>query len=424
MNQEFTPLDSSNFYSLQNSDDFNNQFIQHLNSNQNSQAINIRSNPLQRQLLEDSKNALSPMFINDFNNSTNLSESSFSPANNDNSKNLNDIIQQNNNSNFLFYNSLPSNTNSALQGIPISNPKFKQFDRTPLAQADSPYSIDNDNSAILSSVKINHNNSNYKNGISHKLDMFPSLFDDAADLSPSNSLNNNNNINSVFGSYNSSNNNNNLLNFNNNRVSELRNMATSPPTDTSDLYSTSLPIMNNWQRNLNFQHLNDLQPVLENNSFSNSPGFPQSSQAAFSPDSPFSTSFDLREPELDVKKRRRRESHNAVERRRRDYINEQIQELYNLLPDSMRDQSIKPNKGLILRKSVAYIKELKNKIPNENLNHNPNDNLQNYPNMSSGLSAMLGGSAYNGQSGKGPNGIRIPSSQISQSFQNNNNVPQ
>jgi hypothetical protein len=39
------------------------------------------------------------------------------------------------------------------------------------------------------------------------------------------------------------------------------------------------------------------------------------------------------------KRRRRRESHNAVERRRRDNINERIAELATLIPESMLDPS-------------------------------------------------------------------------------------
>ncbi|OBZ91119.1 Transcription factor E3 [Choanephora cucurbitarum] len=59
------------------------------------------------------------------------------------------------------------------------------------------------------------------------------------------------------------------------------------------------------------------------------------------------------------KKRRRRESHNAVERRRRDNINERINELATLLPD--RD-AVKSNKGTILRKSVDHIRFLHDKL--------------------------------------------------------------
>lgn len=70
---------------------------------------------------------------------------------------------------------------------------------------------------------------------------------------------------------------------------------------------------------------------------------------------PFSNSMQ----QLFDKKRRRRESHNAVERRRRDNINERIFELSTLLPE--RDAS-KNNKGTILRKSVNHIRLLHDKV--------------------------------------------------------------
>ncbi|OBZ88813.1 Microphthalmia-associated transcription factor [Choanephora cucurbitarum] len=62
------------------------------------------------------------------------------------------------------------------------------------------------------------------------------------------------------------------------------------------------------------------------------------------------------------KRRRRRESHNAVERRRRDNINERIQELGTLLPESVDDGVNRMNKGTILRKSVEQIRKLQNDV--------------------------------------------------------------
>ena len=62
------------------------------------------------------------------------------------------------------------------------------------------------------------------------------------------------------------------------------------------------------------------------------------------------------------KRRRRRESHNAVERRRRDNINDRIHELGTLLPDLENDGINKPNKGYILRKSVEQIKSLQHEV--------------------------------------------------------------
>ncbi|KAJ1550763.1 hypothetical protein HK096_005167 [Nowakowskiella sp. JEL0078] len=61
---------------------------------------------------------------------------------------------------------------------------------------------------------------------------------------------------------------------------------------------------------------------------------------------------------INERRRRRRESHNAVERRRRDNINEKIQELATLLPDLAQDVQNKPNKGVILRRSVDYIRHI------------------------------------------------------------------
>lgn len=103
---------------------------------------------------------------------------------------------------------------------------------------------------------------------------------------------------------------------------------------------------------------------------------------------------------LNEKRRRRRESHNAVERRRRDNINEKIHELSTLIPENILNPGNgegtigKPNKGIILRKSVEYIKHLqvmlekqesrnkelekelqKLKDKNVNTSANPEDNM-------------------------------------------------
>ncbi|KAF9416779.1 hypothetical protein BGZ94_010116 [Podila epigama] len=68
---------------------------------------------------------------------------------------------------------------------------------------------------------------------------------------------------------------------------------------------------------------------------------------------------------INEKRRRRRESHNAVERRRRDNINEKIQELSTLLPECYVDSANKPNKGIILRKSVDYIRHLQQLVASQ-----------------------------------------------------------
>ncbi|KAJ7883190.1 helix-loop-helix DNA-binding domain-containing protein [Mycena olivaceomarginata] len=67
---------------------------------------------------------------------------------------------------------------------------------------------------------------------------------------------------------------------------------------------------------------------------------------------------------VDEKRRRRRESHNAVERRRRDNINLQISELAKLIPqylfetDADGDKGISREKGVILQKTLEYIRSL------------------------------------------------------------------
>jgi len=68
---------------------------------------------------------------------------------------------------------------------------------------------------------------------------------------------------------------------------------------------------------------------------------------------------------LNEKRKKRKESHNATERRRRDFINEKIFELSTLIPESFFDQCANENrthKGVILQKSVDYINHLLNSL--------------------------------------------------------------
>jgi hypothetical protein len=96
-------------------------------------------------------------------------------------------------------------------------------------------------------------------------------------------------------------------------------------------------------------------------------------------------SCSFRQLALKEKRQKRRESHNAVERRRRDNINEKIQELAAIIPPEFMtpptaihgaspphaaspathhapDGTIKHNKGVILRKSVDYIRSLQDVV--------------------------------------------------------------
>jgi len=112
--------------------------------------------------------------------------------------------------------------------------------------------------------------------------------------------------------------------------------------------------------------------------FNNDNNFPNSLQ--YSEVGVFGNLMDSDEPDsvkqaqiLYEKRRRRRESHNAVERRRRDNINEKIQELATLLPDNMLDSNNRPNKGSILRKSVDYIRQLQQQVEHLSAKNNENE---------------------------------------------------
>ncbi|VEL09342.1 unnamed protein product [Protopolystoma xenopodis] len=62
-----------------------------------------------------------------------------------------------------------------------------------------------------------------------------------------------------------------------------------------------------------------------------------------------------------MRDRNKKDSHNRIERKRRDYINCQISELGELLPESLfREGECKKNKGSILKNSVEYINILRN----------------------------------------------------------------
>ncbi|KAK5827279.1 Myc-type, basic helix-loop-helix domain-containing protein, partial [Linnemannia elongata] len=102
---------------------------------------------------------------------------------------------------------------------------------------------------------------------------------------------------------------------------------------------------------------------------------------------------------MNEKRRRRRESHNAVERRRRDNINEKIQELSTLLPEIYVDSANKPNKGVILRKSVDYIRHLQQLVTSQN---NRNQELEAQLRARNGAVSPGDESNANGVNGAGP----------------------
>lgn len=61
-----------------------------------------------------------------------------------------------------------------------------------------------------------------------------------------------------------------------------------------------------------------------------------------------------------IKDKHKKETHNRVERKRRDFINCQIQKLAELLPtEFFLNCDLKMNKGVILKNSVEYITSMK-----------------------------------------------------------------
>ncbi|KAJ2805234.1 hypothetical protein H4R21_001341, partial [Coemansia helicoidea] len=185
----------------------------------------------------------------------------------------------------------------------------------------------------------------------------------------------------------------------------MQTFSSSPPPRGVAFQSMSLPTQGDWFDSP-LAHQQSIGSALDPSSFA-AQHMAGSSGADFSPQNP--TLMSLVEDGDDgsqrstmvsyEKRRRRRESHNAVERRRRDNINDRIQELFSLLPDTMTDLNVKPNKGAILKKSVEYIRQLQQVLQSQNarlrdleagLSSAPQ---QQQPQASSGLAAMLAGAS-------------------------------
>lgn len=118
---------------------------------------------------------------------------------------------------------------------------------------------------------------------------------------------------------------------------------------------------------------------------------------------------------LNEKRRRRRESHNAVERRRRDNINEKIQELSTLLPECYVDTANKPNKGVILRKSVDYIRHLQQLVANQTSRNQELEAQLQGKALSNGAGGSMNG-GNNGLGAAGAGGLQGPGAQLQQGF--------
>lgn len=88
------------------------------------------------------------------------------------------------------------------------------------------------------------------------------------------------------------------------------------------------------------------------------------------------------------KRRRRRESHNAVERRRRDNINEKISELATLIPECLLD----PNASITMPPLTSPSEELLFGTPNGNANGNGTTNAIGNANGNATASGSANGS--------------------------------
>ncbi|KAF9395658.1 hypothetical protein BGZ94_006539, partial [Podila epigama] len=84
------------------------------------------------------------------------------------------------------------------------------------------------------------------------------------------------------------------------------------------------------------------------------------------------------------------------ERRRRDNINEKIQELSTLLPDCYVDAANKPNKGVILRKSVDYIRHLQQLVASQSSRNMELEAQLQGKNNNEGSSGTSGGTSGHG----------------------------
>lgn len=142
-----------------------------------------------------------------------------------------------------------------------------------------------------------------------------------------------------------------------------RSRQTSQPPSQQHLYSMSMPVRSGFP-GLSSSHQTHATPGLSGGAGSTGSSFQSFSSGVPPPLSlmlqkdgdytPVSEPLDI----LTEKRRRRRESHNAVERRRRDHINEKIQELSSLLPEFAGDAQNKPNKGTVLKRSVDYLRHI------------------------------------------------------------------
>lgn len=183
-------------------------------------------------------------------------------------------------------------------------------------------------------------------------------------LSNSNNNNNNNNINNNNNNFNSTNNNN-SNNFNNSSVDN--NSLSSSFNNNNNMIRSSTPTS---IRPGNYLSQSFRQPNMLNTPKSRHASLVNNLET-LSTSVPKSLSHLTNEEKL----RRKRDFHNAVERRRRELIKGKIKELGNLVPPTLlcfddNGKKVKPNKGIVLNRTVEYIRFLLNVIDAQEARNN------------------------------------------------------
>ncbi|ORX81270.1 hypothetical protein BCR32DRAFT_293348 [Anaeromyces robustus] len=221
----------------------------------------------------------------------------------------------------------------------------------------------------LSNIDINDVNKKYNSNILHTPHHPPSTIDSEGNLvSPSLVITSPDHISQSLDDYD---------------LSQIQQVSVPVPTPNNSysgnsyfVRSSTLAIPNRKIRNYGY----DSQPlssslttktiqnqhILNTNSLSEDlfVGSSNSLPYKYNPSTAFHKGYFSLSSQLDIlneKRKKRKESHNATERRRRDFINEKIYELSTLIPESFFEQCVgenKMHKGVILQKSVDYINHL------------------------------------------------------------------
>ncbi|OWB82017.1 hypothetical protein B5S33_g638 [[Candida] boidinii] len=331
----------------------------------NSNITNSLSKTISNTYYNNNNNGNDNNNIINSNNNNNNNMINMNNLNNiDNFNNINDFIDDQNLNSILNSNFAGSDNNIKNHDSPriAINDEFSNI--TPEIGGYNSNNTNNDNTNI-NNVNVNNNNNNIDNTNINELDTMgfsnPQYFSPKIKPSLSTSINNNaipNNLNLKSNS----------ISFQGGKSygsqlgTSLNNIVSPSSTFDGGLYDDSP--YGSYQGNNNSY----------NDSFLKSPLNSPSLKALGSPAS-YGSHMNPKSLSKENKLHRRRELHNAVERRRRDLIKEKIKELGTLIPPTLllegskkslsglseenQIKEIKANKATILNKSVDYITHLK-----------------------------------------------------------------